>query len=428
MKTISSCLIVVLICACFVGCSDSPTRENFVLKNGLRVVLEHRDSPITSAAFVINGGEAVGDPGLMRVTVRMLLEGTEVRTKEQMYEDLDLQGGKIEAQVGIPFSYIIVQAPTGTFSDCFNTLCECLTKPAFDQNRMNESLLQMHKSHIPSIFDESVRKGQHFDPVRRMLFTNSPYGRSGWLKVSDFSRDDVARQYKDWFVPSNMVLSITGKFNRNEVLSIASSLWETIEKSKPSAYPEIPLGTFAEEKEKIIESSEPYDRILIGFRAPEYSSDQYFAVKILESFLASGPSSYLPTRLREIGLSDYNVHCSYFPMINSGYFVLALQIPAGDAKEAKSFVFHEIDQIKTMDIPEKPLQIAVQKLISRYAIHSQTTGYQASYLGAVTLTETPKRTPSVVIDHIQDVPASEIQTAAKELFVDPVVWISQGKS
>jgi len=416
MKSLFSFLMLV-----WIGCHSLPHSEEMVLVNGLRVVLLKKDSPITSAVFLLDCTADV-DPRLTDITSKLLLRGTEVRSSEQIHQEVESLGGRIGAETGQTISILHVQAPEETFSECFTILCECITQPTFDEEQIQSA--EFRKPELRSVLFEDMRLLKD-DSIREMLFYGSPLGNIRNSDQKPYSREEILKHYKFWYRPTNMVLAVVGRFRREEILRKVSSLWTSSEFKRPFLRSEFPTGKLADVREKRVVSNTPFDRTLIGFRAPSYLKEPFFVVRLLEVLLASGENSLLPHRFRSEGKTDYEARAYYHYEGVYGYFVIAVDSPPGCGDEARCIVFDVLDAIKNRKIPIESLEIAKRKILFEFAYRFQFTFRCATFLAASIFYNAPYRTFSSLEERIVRITPEEVQRGAEDLFAEPVVWISQ---
>ena len=120
----------------FLMCDSQQDVKQIVLKNGLRVYLVYRESPITSAVYQVQCGRSKGPSQLAALTNRMLLQGNEIRTGYQIFREIETLGGRLGADETLTTSYVYVTSPKSVFEECFEIFSECLTKPTFDNQQV----------------------------------------------------------------------------------------------------------------------------------------------------------------------------------------------------------------------------------------------------------------------------------------------------
>jgi len=403
-------------------CSKPSRQEKFVLRNGLRVVFLEKDSPITSAVFCVPSGIGDGSHGIMQVTSQMLYQGTEVRTTHQFFDELASLGGTIGSRTTLNMSYIYTQSPEMTFEKCFELLCECVSAPSFD----NEILSRIHVGRELKVDGFFTGTHHYYDShIRQMLFGQSTLSRQFYSKKHAFSREMILDYYRKRFVPDNIVLVLSGRFNSRKILIRAASMWQNLIKDditkKESPIP----GNDADSSEKSYLTRDDYDKVWIGFRAPSFLDDFYFETRLLEKIVVSDRNNLILKNMPESRSRIKSISSYYHSENNCGYFIVSAKTNPGEGKDIKREILRILEELKRSDIPEDSFNIAKRKLLSETGIAQQYTLYNASLLGAIELSHEPDMTLTDFEKHLRTISLQSIQEAAENLFRNPVVWFSQ---
>ena len=172
-------------------CNSQNNVRHIILKNGLRVYLVQRDSPVTSAIFQVQGGKMTGPPQLASLTNRMLLQGNQIRNGYQIFREIETLGGRLGADESITTSFAYVTSPSVTFGDCFQIFCECLTMPTFDNSQAAITEFKKLKNQAIHFLFPSKSYKKDDDLLRNMLYDGSPIGKKAEDAGSVFSQDEM---------------------------------------------------------------------------------------------------------------------------------------------------------------------------------------------------------------------------------------------
>jgi zinc protease len=416
-----SVIFLFLVC-----CGSSSQYERFSCKNRLRVVLNAKNSPVTSAVFWIGSGEAYGSPRLAEITIQMLLRGTEIRTGTQVHQEIESLGGRIGVETTMSSSILYVQAPPKTFLLCFKILCECISQPTFEESELRQIIIRKREG-IEKRISKSWEKLSHDAAIRAILFQNTPVGRSPEGGELLYARQDVVDFYHSWVKPSNMVLAVVGRFRERELLKEIRSLWASEGSMVKHPLPHDLLGEMTHPRELIVSGESPRDHVLIGFRAPKALSESFFATSHLEALLASGRSSWLPRCSISEDKMDYSIESYYEYEWTHGYFVIHVEVPPGSAMEAKSWILEKLEHIENQSISQETFNIAKRKVISHLSYQYQYTLPYAIFLALSTYVDSPYNQIAFLEKRIEQTSPDEVCQTAKRLFMNPGIWISKGK-
>ena len=105
------------------------------------------------------------------------------------------------------------------------------------------------------------------------------------------SLDDLQRHYDTFYSPNNATLIVVGDIKAEALLPTIKRLFEPIPKG-PTPKQLLPAEPEQRGERRFIlkrEAQVPF--VMMGFRVPNYSSDDSYALDVLESILSRGKSS-----------------------------------------------------------------------------------------------------------------------------------------
>jgi len=400
------------------SCGSGSYQEELVLKNGLRVVFLYKDSPITSAVLLVGCGSAHGEPFITQKVTQLILRGNNVRSNEQIFQEIESLGGKLGAQTLLTVSMLFVQAPEKNFQNCFEILCESISQPSFDEDQIEK---RIRRNDLTFLKNKDTRRDQ---VIRKMLFTGSTLTRKPIDEEPKWDRKSLINHFNNYYKPDNMVLAIVGRFDREAILQKISYAWKSHGKLKKFQHKEIFMGSPAEKGEHIVHGKTLYDRILIGYRFPQTLEISTIPIYCLESLLSYGRSSLLSNWTKYKSMVDYPAYSKYNNEGKISFFMIDVMTPPGSGLSVKSHILNEIEKIKEQGVPEESFRIAKRKLMSDIAIQFQYTLLNAVFLASSTYFQLDYRNMDFLEDKINSVTIDDIKHLAQKYLTDPVVWIS----
>src|SRR3990170_5662422 len=192
------------------------------LDNGLTVVIEEeRSAPVVSVQMWVKVGSA-DEPqklaGISHVFEHMLFKGTEKKGVGQIATMIESVGGDINAYTSFDNTVYHLTVPSRYFGTGLDVISDAIQHSSFDPAELKKEL---------EVVLEEIRMNED-NPGRRLFksllgtsFTTHPYGRPviGYVDtVKTFTRKDILRFFKKWYVPNNMVLVIVGDVDHDEAL------------------------------------------------------------------------------------------------------------------------------------------------------------------------------------------------------------------
>ena len=413
--------LIFLLALILLNCSSSSQQEEYVLDNGLRVIFLNKESPVTSALILIRSSDTGKGSRLTQVTSDLLLEGTEVRFKEQIYGEIESLGGRLGSETTLSVSFLYVQAPKSTFHDCFQIFFECLTQPSFDEDKIEGVFTRKKKQKMVSFLVNQHRKVD--EDIREIMFKDTV--ECGGIDQQDSipSRDEILQHYRTLYRPDNCVLVIVGRFEEKEIVKAVSRDWGKDGKTVKFQYVDCQKIELDLPHEKVIKSKSPFDRVLIGYYAPFTLTEPFFSMLLLKTMLATGKNSLFQSRFIAEGHPDFQASARYHDERPYGFLVFEIETPPGEGRDAKRMVFDELDRIKLNGIPAEALNNAKRKNVSELLLSFQYTMRIASFLAYSSFLDSPYMSVDALEQRIKNVEILEVKKTADTYLKDPVVLI-----
>lgn len=406
-----------------------------VLKNGMVAYLvEDPALPLISVQAIVRVGtwvEPAGKAGLARlVGSQMRAGGASDLSAEQFDERADFLAAQISASVGDTQGGASLNALADNFDDSLKLWLSMLRSPRFQEDRLKlakDQILQDMKKRNDDSADIEERE------VAVLLngedhFTNR---FSTEASINSITRDDLVAFHKQHFVPSNMILAVSGAFTRADMarkLEAAFSTWG----SAPSAAQRKPSGTASPLSPPIPSATKPaapgFYRIhkdvnqgRVSFLLPGVmrTSPDIYALEVMNEILGgSGFTSRITKTVRSNEGLAYSAGSgigfgAFFP----GRFRAAYQSKTTTVAYAAELVLGEIEKIRATPVTDEELTTIKNNLIQTFPSNFESKSQQAGVFAA---DEYTKRDPlfwSTYRDRIRSVTAADVQRVAKQYLV-----------
>src|SRR5262245_34783967 len=289
--------------------------KKLVLENGLTVLTkELPDKPVVATMVWYRVGsrnEELGQTGKSHFLEHMLFKGTDRYKKGEIDLITHLNGGANNA-----FTWLDFTAYYFTFAaDRWQVALEIEASRMRDTSFAEEEFISEKQ-----VVQEELRIGLDGpwealeNEVWATAFRQHPYHwpTVGWLEdLEAASAADMKAYYDKWYHPRNATLVIVGGFDTIEALGRVEELFGGIPPG-PHVMPlKIAEPPQRGEKRMVVKKETPVERLLIGYHAPPVAHPDSYALKVVETMLATGKSSRLYTRLVEQDQSVTKADASY---------------------------------------------------------------------------------------------------------------------
>ena len=220
--------------------------EEYQLNNGFRVVLAHNPKETTTYMNTIYFSGSLNDPegkgGLAHLLEHLAFKGTKNIPGDEFQRRLDQYTLNSNAMTEFRSTrYLNTLRPDAKAIDQVIQL---------EAERMDKLVLQ--EKHVPTEIDivtreREIRLDQPFsvlyDQILKAGFGNKSLGRTPIGDLQDLQSINMAelnKFYKDWYMPNNAVMVISGKFDKNQVLKSIDKHFSPLQKREIPAQAVVP--------------------------------------------------------------------------------------------------------------------------------------------------------------------------------------------
>lgn len=406
------------------------------LPNGLELlVVEHRELPIVDMILVVKtGGE--GDPpakpGVATLTSSMLDEGAGQRTSLDIADQEAFLGVQVNTRSGWDLSTVSLHAPVAVLDSALSLFADVALRPTFPvadlerlrKERMTE-LLQL-KDRAPQIADRayaSILYGERHPYGRPLTGTES--------STRAITRADIQRFYQTYYRPNNATLIVVGDVTPDDIeRRVAAQFGSWARGTIPETRFAEPPAALATAIYLIDKPGAPQSSVRIGSIGVPRSTDDYFAILVMNTILGGSFTSRLNNNLRETRGYTYGAGSSFSMRRTAGPFTAGAEVVGAKSDSSLIEFMKELRAIREA-VPETELDKAKRYLQLQLPGEFETTGDIASQLIPVVVHGLPLDYYNSYIQRIEDVTAADVQRVAQQ-YVDPskftVVIVGDRKS
>jgi len=374
-----------------------PKSERVQLKNGMIVyLLQDHELPIVNLSAYLNAGsiyEPSEQVGLAALTGTTLRSGGTVKTPpEKLDRELEFMASSIESSINADHANVSLSTLTSNLEQTLALFAEIMRDPGFDPLRV-----ELAKSHAI----ESIRR-QNDDPkqiagreLSRTIYSGHPLGRIPTVAtVNAISREDMVSFHKRYFYPGNMIVAVSGDFDREKLLGSLEGLFAGWP-NQQAPFPAVPdpkedLSPAVLHVQKELNQSV----IRMGHLGIDKNNPDLYAIKVMDYILGGGFTSRLTQEIRSNQGLAYNVD-SYFETGRRfrAPFVAETETKSETTAKAITLLRSIIAGMTEAEVSEQELNLAKDSIINSFifgferssAVVTQQArlefyGYPAGYL------------------------------------------------
>jgi len=344
------------------------------LQNGLRVLVRKSSkTPTVSISAAISGGiagETASDNGISNLTARLLLKGAAKRKESDIAGVIEKLGGSINAFSGFNSFGVNIEMLAPDIETGLAILKDILATPTFPEDQLEKErsiVLAMIKEEDSDIFHRG------FNELKKELFAGSPYGfpiLGREETVMSLKRGDVANFYKQCFTPENVVISVSGNIETDQLLDRLKDLFADLKKSGSAATGNAKVPGIDKTRSKTLNMDKEQSLVLFGFQTVSIENADKYALDVLGSIL-SGSSGRLFSIMRDRLSLAYALGCIQKLARDTGFSALYVACRKDKAAQVRKVLIEEIAAVKTAFATDDELAMAKRELETSHDIEMQ---------------------------------------------------------
>ena len=364
---------------------QNQTTKEYLLSNGATLLINNnRLNDIVAIQIYTKGGSFTEQkPGVASITATAMLKGT------QKFSGIDLS--RIMEQNGIKI--IPTNSPDSFVISAKTTLQDLpLTMDLLSEIINNASLEEQDIEKIKTEKLAAIEKQRDvpsnvaFEEFRTELWKNTPYGRTGKIlekTIPTITRQDVINYYKSLSNPQNIVISINGNVNDNDIINYFDPMY-CKNKGKKVNYSD--YKTLFKPLQNSVTTKTSKDSeaawVVAGWQTDGLTNIKDAAtLQIIDAIMGSGMSSRLFNRLRDEQGLAYQVGSIYVPNVNSGLFAIFIGTNPKTALHSKNELLKQINILKKEFVADKELREAKDKILGNFILSQETNAEKAATIG-----------------------------------------------
>ena len=394
--------------------------QKSVLANGMRVVtslMPHARS-VGISIFVGVGSrhESEDRAGISHVIEHLVFKGTGKRpSAREISSTVEGVGGAMNAATEQELTVYWCKVARPYMDDMLDLLIDMLRDALYDPADLEKERMvlleeQSMINDYPSYKLDALLDG--------MLWPDHPLGRdiSGTREsVSSITRDMILEQVAHSYTPANMVVSIAGDLDHDQVARQVEALTHGWDSRKPpgwAPYTDVQSKPQLRMDQRRTEQA----NLAIGLPGLSMTHPDSYVLNLLSVVLGEGMSSRLFLQVREnLGLA-YDVHSSVAHFQDCGGLVVSAGVEPRRVYPAVQTILAEISQLKE-GVPAQELEKAKRLSTGRLLLGFEDTRSVSSWIGSQELLLGQVLTVDQVVRHVNSVTPEDLRRVSNDLLL-----------
>lgn len=391
-----------------------------VLKNKLTIIeVPSNDAESVVVDFFVKTGsrsETAKENGISHFLEHFLFKGTKKYPSAMAITELvDGIGGEMNANTGKEHTQYFIKAHHSRLEMIFDILTDMIQNPLLDKAEMEREkgviveeinmYLDSPRAVVGNLLEEIMWPKQSLG--------RDIAGTAG--TVTKFNRAMFQSYLERHYQTGNMILGISGKYDRKKLNSLIKKYWEKIPTQKFNGWTASKNNQSAPRVAVKFKDTQQahFD---LGFKSFGYDDKRGKVAAVLSSVLGGGMSSRLFTEIRERRGLAYYVRAGQSSYIDTGVFDISAGVQVGKLEEAVTVTLQELSKMASGEITDKELYKAKEYIKGKTTLYLEDNQARLDWYLEQTAFKKEVKTPSEVFKEIDGVTKADITKLAKELF------------
>ena len=357
--------------------------QRTVLPNGLTVLLRpDHSAPVVAVVTHVKAGyfdETDDVVGIAHVLEHMFFKGTERRAVGEIAKETKASGGYLNAHTIYDNTAYFTVLPASGLDAGLDIQADAYANSLIDAAELAKELEVIiqeakRKADNPSALAEETLYELIHDAhrIRRWRI-----GREAGLRR--LTRDALVSFYRNFYRPSNTILSIVGDLDPQRTMTRVSELYGSLADSEPVRSPgpaEPPHDDF---RYREISGDVAQSQLIFGWRTPRTLHPDTPTLDFAASLLGTGRASRLYRALRERQLASSVSAYNYSPT-ELGVFTVHAEINPERAADAAIAIAEQVRALREETTPAEDMERVRTVFDARWTRRLETMEGQANHL------------------------------------------------
>ena len=354
-----------------------------ILPNGLTVLVRvDRSAPVAAIVTLVKAGyfdETDDVVGIAHVLEHMFFKGTARRGVGEIAKETKASGGYLNAHTIYDHTSYFTVLPASGFAAGLEIQADAYANSLIDSSELSKEL--------EVIIQEAKRKTDNPQALAvEMLYElihdahrirRWRIGREAGLRK--LSREALVGFYRDFYRPSNTILTIVGDVDADATMSRVAELYGSLpnaEQVRSHGPTEPPHDDF---RYRGLSGDIAQTQLVFGWRTPRTLHEDTPALDVAASLLGTGRASRLYRALRERQLASSVSAHNYTPR-ELGVFTVHAETNPERAVEASAAIYEQVRALREDSVPAVEIERVRRIFEAQWIRRMETMEGQANHL------------------------------------------------
>lgn len=260
----------------------------------------------------------------------------------------------------------------------------------------------------------------------RAMFGDQPLG---WSIAGDeptvqaLSREDLVDYVATWYVPNNLVVSVAGNIDHDQVITLVGDAFQDAEAHDLGSY--VPAMSKNGDPSVIVETRPiTQANIVMCLQAPGRKDPDRYPLTVMSNLLGSGMSSRLFKEVRERRGLAYSVGCGVNRFLDTGVLATSAGVSPENVGETVQVILGEYEKLVNEPVTEEELIKARDYSVGSFRLGLEDSMSVSRWVGESLITIGEVLDVETVAGKLKATTPEDVQRVAKRLFEDNQVSVA----
>lgn len=335
------------------------------LSNGIPVLMENIESinTISLGVFVKTGSrdEYLDESGVSHYIEHMMFKGTTNRSAKEISEEIDNEGGMINAYTSRDMTCYYIQMLSNKINKGIEILSDMFLNSTFtEENLEKERNVIIEEIRMYEDIPEEIIHDENIKFALTGVQSNSVLGTIESLKGID--REKFLKYFKEQYRASNLVISVAGKMDCEEIFKQLESGFGKIENLETERELDNNF-TINKGENKIVRDTNQV-HLCFNTKGVSLVDEAKYPTAIISSVLGGNMSSRLFQKIREERGLAYSVYTYSSAFLEGGVFTVYAGTTNESYRDVIDIIRAEFEDIRENGITPYELQKSKNQFLS----------------------------------------------------------------
>lgn len=400
-----------------------PKADRTVLANGMVVyTLEDHLLPIINITSAIKTGEIYAPAekaGLAALTgYVMRTGGTKKTTPDEVDKALEYVAASVSVDIARERGTVNVFCLKKDLDSTLGIFADILMCPTFAQDKIDKRKKELMESFRRENDRPSEIVGREF---RKLIYKKHPYARrvTGYPDIiQGITREDLVAFHAKFFHPNNIILGVSGDFEKEQMLEKLKEVFADWEKRKIDFPPVAEIPESFERSHNYIKKDINQSNVLLGHLGLERLNPDFYAVSVMNFILGGDFTSRLVESVRTKAGLAYSVGSVFQMPRYKGMFICYFETVSPKTALAVEKTIAELQRIRSEKVPPEEFKRAKDSMSNRFVFNFATSRSIVEQVVSIEYQGLPRDYLDTYLDKIGAVTPDDVLRVAKK-YIQP---------